>query len=181
MAIDAIAHGRPRSMQTLWLKDLPWALAASMIVPAPEACLTLWQSVDGRVARAYLLADGAPDSSWTQLVQLQSLEGASTGQGPAFHYSVETDVAPEHEAQLNAWYAEEHLPGLASVPGTIRAARFRRKAGSPKYLACYDLTSPDTLERSEWLAVRHTAWSSRVRPRFQNTRRTMFRRRAVGA
>ena len=168
-------------MQTLWLKDLPWAMRASIIVTLPEAGLTVWQSIDGTVARAYLLANGAPDGSWTQLVRLQSLDGASKGQGPAFHYCVETDVAPEHEAELNAWYAEEHLPGLASVPGTIRAARFRRGAGSPKFLACYDLTSPDTLERSEWLAVRHTAWSSRVRPHFQNTRRTMFRRPAAGA
>ena len=168
-------------MQTLWLKDLPWALAATLIVPLPEAGLTVWQSIDGLFARAYLLADSAPDGSWTRLVRLQSLDGASKGLGPAFHYSVETDVAPEHEVALNAWYTEEHLRGLASVPGTIRAARFQREKALPKYLACYDLTSPDTLERSEWLAVRHTAWSARVRPLFQNTRRTMFRRPAAGA
>ena len=168
-------------MQTLWLKDLPWALAASLIVPLPEAGLTVWQSIDGLLARAYLLADSAPDDSWTQLVRLQSLDGASTGQGPAFHYCVEADVAPEHEVELNAWYSEEHLPGLASVPGTILAARFQREKGSPKYLACYDLMSPATLERGEWLAVRHTAWSSRVRPLFQNTRRTMFRQPVAGA
>jgi hypothetical protein len=168
-------------MQTLWLKDLQWALADCMIVPLPEASLTVWQSIDGLLARAYLLADSAPDGSWTRLVRLQSLDGASNGQGPAFHYCVETDVASEHEVELNAWYTEEHLLGLASVPGTIRAARFQREKGSPKYLACYDLTSPDTLERGEWLAVRHTAWSSRVRPLFLNTRRAMFRRPGAGA
>jgi len=31
------------------------------------------------------------------------------------------------------------------------------------------------LERPEWLAVRHTEWSSRVRPHFRNTVRIMFR------
>ncbi len=85
-------------------------------------------------------------------------------------------MVPEDEDELNAWYDQEHLPGLAGVPGTIIAMRFRRASGSPKYLACYDLTTPATLERDEWLAVRHTAWSSRVRPLFRNTRRTMFRR-----
>ena len=34
------------------------------------------------------------------------------------HYVVEADVLPESEAQLNAWYTIEHLPGLAAVPGT---------------------------------------------------------------
>ena len=66
---------------------------------------------------------------------------------------------PEHESEFNAWYEQEHLPGLASVPGAIRAARYRRASGSPRYLACYDLLSLATLERPERLAARHTAWS----------------------
>ena len=41
-----------------------------------------------------------------------------------YHYVVETDVLPGHEDDLNAWYAQEHLPGLAAVPGTVRAARY---------------------------------------------------------
>jgi hypothetical protein len=35
--------------------------------------------------------------------------------------------------------------------------------------------SPQVLERPEWLAVRHTEWSDRVRPHFRNTVRVMFR------
>ena len=162
-------------MEAIWLKDLPWASGASVFASMPPAGLCVWQSIDGQVARAYLLAESAPDGTWMMLTGLQSIDGASAGARPAFHYIVETDVAPEHEAELNAWYEQEHLPGLARVPGTIRAARYRRASGSPRYLACYDLVSPATPERPEWLAVRHTAWSSRVRPLFQNTRRTMFR------
>ena len=105
-----------------------------------------------------------------------SLAGASAGEPAPYHYVVETDIAPEHEAELNAWYEREHLPGLAAVPGTVRATRWRRSAGSPLYLACYDIVSPDSLQRPEWLAVRHTKWGSRVRPTFRNRRRTMFRR-----
>ena len=33
------------------------------------------------------------------------------------------NVAPEAEADFNAWYDEEHLPALARVPGTLAARR----------------------------------------------------------
>ena len=82
---------------------------------------------------------------------------ASAGQAPPYHYVVETDVLPEYEDDLNAWYAQEHLPGLACVPGTMRAARYVDTAGSPRYYACYDLASPDILGCPAWLAVRETA------------------------
>jgi hypothetical protein len=103
--------------------------------------------------------------------------GASRDEVPAFHYVVETDVDDEaNDADLNAWYDAEHMPGLAGCPGTVRARRFRNPDGSPRYHACYDLASKETLGSAPWLAVRHSAWSERVRPHFANTKRTMFRR-----
>jgi hypothetical protein len=93
-----------------------------------------------------------------------------------FHYVVETDVLPEHEADLNAWYDVEHMPGLVACPGSVRARRFRNPDGSPRYHSCYDLASAETLGSEPWLAVRNSAWSDRVRPHFRNTQRTMFRR-----
>jgi hypothetical protein len=102
--------------------------------------------------------------------------GASHGCAAPFHYVVETDVLPEHESDLNAWYDVEHMPGLAACPGSVRARRFRNPDGSPRYHSCYDLASTETLGSEPWLAVRHSAWSDRVRPHFRNTKRTMFRR-----
>jgi hypothetical protein len=102
--------------------------------------------------------------------------GASPGEAAPFHYIVETDVVAEHEADLNAWYDREHMPGLAACPGCVRARRFRNPGGSPRYHSCYDLERTETLGSEPWLAVRHTAWSDRVRPHFRNTKRTMFRR-----
>jgi len=102
--------------------------------------------------------------------------GASRKEAPVFHYVVETDVAPAHEADLNAWYDAEHMPGLAACLGSVRARRFRNPDGSPRYHSCYDLVRTETLGSEPWLAVRHTAWSDRVRPHFRNTKRTMFRR-----
>ena len=105
-----------------------------------------------------------------------NLAGASVAETAPYHYVVETDVIADREEDFNAWYDREHLQGLASVPGTARAMRFRSIDGQPRYHACYDLTHRETLGSAPWLGVRGTAWSDRVRPAFLNTTRKMFRR-----
>lgn len=122
------------------------------------------------------LAEHFPGARARVLHQTLELAGASAGQDAPWHYIVETDVLPEAEADLNAWYDQEHLPGLASVPGTVRAMRYECRDESPRYLACYDLHTRETFGSPPWLAVRATDWSSRVRPSFRNTRRTMFKK-----
>lgn len=122
------------------------------------------------------LAESFPGARSRVLHQTLDLAGASAGQNAPWHYIVETDVLPEAEADLNAWYDQEHLPGLASVPGTVRAKRYECHDESPRYLACYDLQTRETFGSPPWLAVRASDWSSRVRPSFRNTRRTMFRK-----
>jgi hypothetical protein len=136
-----------------------------------------WQAKNGSGLRAYAASELAPGKEWQRLECIQSLEGPSADEPVNFHYVVEADVSPENDVQLNAWYQEEHLPGLASVPGTIRAARYRRThpaPGLPQYYACYDLLSLDVTKTAPWLVVRHTAWSDVVRPMFLNTIRTEF-------
>ncbi len=122
------------------------------------------------------LAESFPGARSRVLHQTLDLAGASAGQDAPWHYIVETDVLPEAEADLNAWYDQEHLPGLAAVPGTVRALRYECRDESPRYLACYDLQTRETFGSPPWLAVRASDWSSRVRPSFRNTRRTMFRK-----
>jgi hypothetical protein len=132
-----------------------------------------------RAAVAGILPVGAEPSTW---VCVQQVAGASAGSDAPWHYVVETDVLPAHEADFNAWYEQEHLPGLAAVPGTVGASRFVREGpGGPRYRACYDLASIETFGSVPWLAVRDSAWSSRVRPAFRATRRIMFERVGPGA
>jgi hypothetical protein len=135
---------------------------------------TWWRSLDGSGWRAYCDASSHPGVGWEALEPLLALDGMSAGQEAKFHYIVETDIPVEAAPDFNNWYDTEHLPGLSKVPGTIKVRRFRRLSGSPLYVACYDLVSSDVLEHPAWLAVRHTDWSSRVRPLFMNTRRSMF-------
>jgi hypothetical protein len=42
------------------------------------------------------------------------------------------DVAPEAEAEFNAWYLEQHLPERLAVPGFRRARRWWSATASPR-------------------------------------------------
>lgn len=104
------------------------------------------------------------------------LAGQAAERTAPWHYIVETDIQPQAEQDFNDWYCIEHMPGLAAVPGTVRARRYLASPACPKYYASYDLETLETFGSQPWLAVRATDWSSRVRPSFLNTKRTMFRR-----
>ena len=91
------------------------------------------------------------------------------------------NVAPEHEADFNAWYDEEHLPALLAVPGTIAARRFKSRAGSHKYLAVYHLQSPDVVTTAAWKAAVDTPWTARVRTTYQDHFRVVLRPYKRGA
>jgi hypothetical protein len=86
------------------------------------------------------------------------------------------NVAPEREAEFNAWYDTEHIPALAAVPGVLSARRFRATAGGPKYLALYHLTGPEVVESKAWDIARTSDWTTRVTPSFRDRIRLVLRR-----
>ena len=91
------------------------------------------------------------------------------------------NVAPEAEADFNAWYDEEHLPALAAVPGTLAARRYRSAengAGTHRYVALYHLESPDVTRGEAWKAAVDTPWSARVAPHFRDRIRILSKRYA---
>lgn len=157
------------------------ARAFALSVPAPVR-LQVCVSLDGAQAYIYawmasetLAAGKAGGLRAARLAPLSEWQGASAHHEAPYHYVVTTDVDADHEAELNRWYDTEHMPGLAAVPGTVHCARLASTDGAPRYHACYDLASPEVLDSREWLAMRHSAWSSRVRRHFRNPRRIMFR------
>jgi hypothetical protein len=118
------------------------------------------------------------EESGFELGRLQlvaSHQGAASGGLAAYHYVVRTDVQRGGEQELEHWYDEEHMPLLAGVPGTVKACRLLCLDAPPRFYACYDLLAPEVPESDEWLKVRGTPWSDRVRPTFTNTRRVMSR------
>jgi hypothetical protein len=154
------------------------ALPANAAVDVCEALASPLRYVYVRTADNVgdALRRACPHDDVARLDVVTDLAGASAGVAAPFHYVVETDVTSDAEADFNAWYETEHMPGLAAVPGTVRAMRFVRDGAGPRHHACYDLATQETFGSPPWLAVRGTDWSSRVRPQFRNTLRTMFRR-----
>ena len=119
-------------------------------------------------------SDGVSAVQVSRLENVFDIAGASAGQTPAFHYVVEMDPETGWAPELASWYDTEHMPGLAGVDGCIRATRLLNHDHGPLSLACYDLVTQEALGSPPWLAVRASDWSSRVRPHFTNTVRTMF-------
>ncbi|HYF21393.1 MAG TPA: hypothetical protein VEA40_26255 [Ramlibacter sp.] len=117
---------------------------------------------------------GADGVDVSRLVTLQDRAGRSQGEAPRAHYVVEADFEAGWEDEVSRWYEQEHLPGLAAVPGCVRALRFRNLDTGPASLACYDLTSECVPDTQPWLAVRGTAWSDVARPHMVNLRRNVL-------
>ncbi len=76
-----------------------------------------------------------------------------------------TEPSLELETEFNAWYDTEHIFERLSIPGFLSARRWVAdvKPGEGKYLATYELVSPDVLY-SEAYRERYanpTPWSER--------------------
>ena len=88
-----------------------------------------------------------------------------------------TDIAPANDADFNRWYEEEHLDERMAIPGFINARRFTALEGGPKYLALYDLESPDVLQSAAYRNIvgpGKSAWTKRMETQFINFRRNVY-------
>lgn len=87
------------------------------------------------------------------------------------------DIDPEHEADFNRWYEEEHLPERMSIPGFLSARRYRAVVGEPKYLALYELESTDVLESERYRYLYgegSTEWTRRILEKSRNYLRNVY-------
>ena len=74
------------------------------------------------------------------------------------------DIPAEMEDDFNAWYNEEHLAELLSVPGILNAARYEATSSGPKHMAVYELESPAVIETDAFRNRPRTEWGKRVSP-----------------
>jgi hypothetical protein len=79
------------------------------------------------------------------------------------------DVDPSIETDYNDWYRLEHIPERLSVPGMLRARRYRSDQGSPRYMALYEAASIDVLTSGAYRTqlANPTAWTRRIMPGFR--------------
>jgi hypothetical protein len=64
-----------------------------------------------------------------------------------------------------------------AIPGFINARRFTALEGGPKYLALYDLESPDVLQSAPYRHIAgpgKSAWTRRMESQFINFRRNVY-------
>jgi hypothetical protein len=88
-----------------------------------------------------------------------------------------TDIDPSHESEFNRWYEEEHLTERLAIPGFVTARRFQAVEGNPKYLAIYDLESPDVLQSAPYrhrVGAGKSVWTKRMESLFVNSRRNVY-------
>ena len=90
---------------------------------------------------------------------------------------VAADIDPENEVDFNRWYDEEHIAERLSCPGFVRARRYKALEGAPKYLALYDLTSPDALETDLYkhmVGDGRNEWTLRIQKQMKNYLRNTY-------
>jgi len=90
---------------------------------------------------------------------------------------VMADIDPADEDDFNRWYEEEHLDERMRIPGFLNARRFTALEGSPKYLALYDLESPEVLQLPPYrhvVGAGKSTWTKRMEGQFRNFRRNVY-------
>jgi hypothetical protein len=137
---------------------------------------------------AYTAIAGANLSPWSQRViariaRICRLEAVQTVPGrlaaPADAQGMlmfAMNVAPEADAEYNAWYNEEHLPALAAIPGCLCARRFKTDGGMHKYISLYHLNAPELQASPAWKKAAGTPWTEKMRPHFRDPLRLVLRR-----
>jgi len=83
--------------------------------------------------------------------------------GPPVVLAVSLSVPPSAEADLAAWYADEHIPALLKVPGWRRVRRYRLlEGGAPTYLALSEVESAAVFEEPAYEASVSTPRRNRL-------------------
>ncbi|HTQ93861.1 MAG TPA: hypothetical protein VMK84_30625 [Streptosporangiaceae bacterium] len=101
-----------------------------------------------------------------------SEDGAPAGRPAPVILAVALSVPEGSEDDLAAWYTEEHIPMLLTVPGWRRIRRFRLiraldqpRPGGPepgRFLSVHELAGPEVLEDPGYQAAVSTPWRDRV-------------------
>lgn len=76
------------------------------------------------------------------------------------------DIDPAQREAYESWHGGHHVPQRLTVPGILRATRYRTSAGSPEYLTVYDLADIAVLAWPEYrrLAEQPDAVTQAMRP-----------------
>jgi len=102
-------------------------------------------------------------------------DSGATGQAPPVLMAVSMSVPESAEADMEAWYVEEHIPMLLAVPGWRRSRRYVLTSGDgPRYLSLHEIDSLAAFDRPEYKAATSTPWRNRIVERAIGRERRVF-------
>jgi hypothetical protein len=146
------------------------------------------KSLDVLQSPAYRAIGGANLSPWSKRMTgkcericrfeaEQTLPGRKAGPADAGGMMMfAMNVPAEVETEYNAWYNDEHMPALLTVPGCLSARRFYMVGGTHRYLAVFHLTAPEVQASDAWKQAVGTPWTAKMRPHFRDPLRLVLRR-----
>ena len=86
------------------------------------------------------------------------------------------DIEPEYEDEFNRWFEEEHFPERLACEGFLNGRRFQALEGGPKYLATYELETPEVLDGPGYeRLIPPTEWTRRISVHFTSRLRNVYR------
>jgi hypothetical protein len=102
--------------------------------------------------------------------------GAAPQHDAEYVLTVRLNTPAEHEKEFNAWYNEDHLPALVSVPGVYCARRYLAVEGTPRYLALYEMREGAATKSPEWETARNYGRTAQIRPHLQDLQAIVAKR-----
>lgn len=102
--------------------------------------------------------------------------GAAGTPGPVIQFGNYNAASPAVEDDLGAWYAQERLPLLATLPGCIGARKLLATVGAHKHAILHEFVSLEMREQHfgphEAQARDPKTWMGRVRPQLTHAPRS---------
>ena len=167
-AIDGFLYSR----RYLSVEDQPLSLALYDVTgPAVlhgDAYLGALQNEHKARAAASPEARSRSVNSVRNEYELLESAGRHAGEFGAFIWMVREETDAGHDADLNVWFSQEHLPAIAEVAGVRGVKRYKATVGSPKYLTLYELATADVVKGDAWKKAFQTPLADRVRPHLIN-------------
>ena len=91
-------------------------------------------------------------------------------------YIAAMDVDPEKEAAFNEVYDTEHIPTILKVPGVVSVTRYEVVEGQPKYMAVYEVESPELPASPAFRAAADKGrWPGEIRPFTRNRYHAVYK------
>jgi len=167
----------PAAQTTSYLALFAATTAYTFLNPSPGQLL---QRQSPQTKRMMAMRQQPAASIFSEEVRIDGPDAGKRGSamtaGPVIQMGNYNAANPAVEDDLGAWYAQERLPLLASLPGCVGARKMLATVGAFKHAILHEFTSLELRERHfgphEGEARDPNTWMGRVRPQLRHAPRS---------